>query len=293
MDKKDFIQAMSMIDDDLMSDADMVTKSGVTDYEESVSGVETYRRPVWQTVAMLVASLMLVVSVGAGGTYFFTHRGVNAPEEEQIIVASTTETETTSAETDEQAEVSTMRTRKRDTLAKTTLKDTETKESTNTEPVTDPPENGEVEGVSGNDGKERETIATVTKTATPATTAAAQTTAVQTTTIPVWTQFPQTTRIDPNWTPNIDPADWNYDIFADLAKNTYYTTTCDGIPEYRLVAPDGTEYLINLTDQWVWRRTPDMIGQPIESEEAMLTPSQWYYLTKRGSDVGMRECLWD
>ena len=277
MDKKDFIQAMSMIDDDLMSDADMVTKSGVTDYEESVSGVETYRRPVWQTVAMLVASLMLVVSVGAGGTYFFTHRGVNAPEEEQIIVASTTETETTSAETDEQAEVTTMRTRKRDTLAKTTLKDTETKESTNTEPVTDPPENGEVEGVSGSSDDERAPISTapVTKAAAPATTT------VQTTTIPVWTQSPQTTTVQqaPNWYPGIDYGD--YDIFSDLANNSYYTPTCDGIPEFHLYAPDGTEYKINLSEQWVWRRG----ANDNEYAESMLTPSQWYYLTKLHKDI--------
>ena len=288
MNKKDFMKAMSMIDDDLMRDADTVTKADTPEFEESVSGVEQYRRPVWQTVTTLAASLLLVVGVGAAGTYYLTHRGAPAPDEEQIIAASTAETETTSAETDEQAKVTTVRTRKRDTLAKTTLKDAETKESTNTEPVTDPPEEGEVEGESGNDGEERDPISTapVTKAAAPATTT------VPTTAIPVWTQFPQTTRIDPNWSPNIDPAEWNYDIFAELAKNSYSSPTCDGIPEYRLVAPDGTEYLINLTDQWVWRRTPDMIGQPVESEEAMLTPSQWYYLTKRGSDVGMREDIY-
>ena len=288
MNKKDFMKAMSMIDDDLMRDADTVTKADTPEFEESVSGVEQYRRPVWQTVTTLAASLLLVVGVGAAGTYYLTHRGAPAPDEEQIIAASTAETETTSAETDEQAKVTTVRTRKRDTLAKTTLKDAETKETTNTEPVTDPPEEGEVEGESGNDGEERDPISTapVTKAAAPATTT------VPTTAIPVWTQFPQTTRIDPNWSPNIDPAEWNYDIFAELAKNSYSSPTCDGIPEYRLVAPDGTEYLINLTDQWVWRRTPDMIGQPVESEEAMLTPSQWYYLTKRGSDVGMREDIY-
>lgn len=294
MNKKDFMKAMSMIDDDLMRDADTVTKADTPEYEESVSGVEQYRRPVWQTVTTLAASLLLVIGVGAGGTYYLTHRGAPAPEEEQIIAASTAETETTSAETDEQAEVTTVRTRKRDTLAKTTLKDAETKESTNTEPVTVPPEEGEVEGINGNNGEEHDPISTapVTKTATPVTTATAATTAVQTTAIPVWTQFPQTTRIDPNWSPNVDPADWNYDIFADLANNSYYSTTCDGIPQYRLVAPDGTEYLINLSEQWVWRRTPDMIGKSVEPEEAMLTPSQWYFLTKRGADVGMREDIY-
>lgn len=292
MNKKDFMKAMSMIDDDLMRDADTVTKADTPEYEESVSGVEPYRRPVWQTVTTLAASLVLVVGVGAAGTYYLTHRGAPAPDEEQIIAASTADTETISAETDEQAEVTTVRTRKRDTLAKTTLKDAETKESTNTEPVTAPPEDGEVKGISGNDGEERDPISTapVTKAAAPVTTATAATTAVQTTAIPVWTQFPQTTRIDPNWYPGIDYGD--YDIFADLASNSYSPYTCDGIPEYRLIAPDGTEYLINLTDQWVWRRTPDMIGQPVEPEEAMLTPSQWFYLKGHGADIGMREDIY-
>ena len=280
MNKKDFMKAMSMIDDDLMRDADTVTKADTPEYEESVSGVEQYRRPVWQTVTTLAASLLLVIGVGAGGTYYLTHRGAPAPEEEQIIAASTAETETASAETDEQAEVTTVRTRKRDTLAKTTLKDAETKESTNTEPVTAPPEDGEVKGESGNDGDGRDPISTA-----PVTTATVPATTVQTTAIPVWTQFPQTTRIDPNWSPNVDPADWNYDIFADLANNSYYTPTCDGLPQYVLYAPDGTEYQINLSEQWVWRRG----ANDNEFAESMLTPSQWYYLTKLREDIGLAE----
>lgn len=292
MNKKDFLKAMSMIDDDLMRDADTPAAHDDTEYATTVSGVEQYHRPVWQRLATLAAALVFVVGVGAGGTYYLTHRGAPAPEEERIIAASTAEASQTESES---AEVTTMSTRKRDTLARTTVRDDETKESTNTEPVTDLPEDGEVEGVSGNDGEEREptTDPPVTKGTTPVTTATAPTTtAVQTTAIPVWTQFPQTTRIDPNWHPDIDPADCDYDIFADLAKNSYYTPTCDGIPEYRLVAPDGTEYLINLSGQWVWRRTPEMRGQPVESEESMLTPSQWYYLKIHGADVGMCEDIY-
>ena len=85
MNKKDFMKAMSMIDDNLMRDADTVTKADTPEYEESVSGVEHYRRPVWQTVTTLAASLLLVIGVGAGGTYYLTHRGAPAPDEEQIM----------------------------------------------------------------------------------------------------------------------------------------------------------------------------------------------------------------
>lgn len=297
MNKKDFMKAMSMIDDDLMRDADSVTKADTPEYEESVSGVEPYRRPVWQTVTTLAASLVLVVGVGAGGTYYLTHRGAPAPEEEQIIAASTAETETTSAETDEQAEVTTVRTRKRDTMAKTTLKDAETKESTNTKPVTDPPEEGEVEGISGSDGEEHAPISTasVTKAATPVTTATAATTAVQTTAVPVQTESPQTYKVPDFYpdNPNNDPALRGYDqsaLFADLASLSYSPYTCDGIPEYRLIAPDGTEYLINMSERWIWRRTPDMIGQSVEPEEAHLDllGRQWWYLKFHGEEIGMQ-----
>ena len=289
MNKKDFMKAMSMIDDDLMRDADAPGTGETTAYETSVSGVERYRRPAWQRAAATAATLLLVLGVGAAGTYYLTHRGAPAPDEEQIIAASTAETTQTTAvqtEAETSAEATTVPTRKRDKLAKTTVKDDAAKESTYTEPVTDPADEQTptVTTYQECSGAPLSAQTTVQTTAAPKGT---QTTA-QTTEIPVWTQFPQTTRIDPNWHPGIDPAEWDYDIFADLAKNSYSTPTCDGIPEYRLVAPDGTEYLINLSEQWVWRRTPDMIGKPVEPEESMLTPSQWYFLTKRGADIGMQ-----
>ncbi|MBR3421222.1 MAG: hypothetical protein IKG98_04075 [Ruminococcus sp.] len=291
MNKKDFLKAMSMIDDDLMRDADAPAKADDSQYADSVSGVEQYRRPVWQTIATLAASLLLVIGAVTAGTHFLTHRGTPSPDEERIIAASTAETETTSAE--EASEVqTTVLTRKRDTLAKTTIKG-ETRESTDTQPVTDPPEDEQPVTDSTDEQPKKDKQASTTTTYQVCSGAPLSTqTTVQTTTIPVWTQFPQTTRIDPNWHPNIDPAEWDYDIFADLASLSYSPYTCDGIPQYRLVAPDGTEYLINLSEQWVWRRTPDMIGKSVEPEEAMLTPSQWYFLTKRGAEIGMREDIY-
>ncbi len=280
-----------MIDDDLIRDADAPAKVDDSQYADSVSGVEQYRRPVWQTIATLAASLLLVIGAVTAGTHFLTHRGAPSPDEERIIAASTAETETTSAE--EASEVqTTVLTRKRDTLAKTTIKG-ETRESTDTQPVTDPPEDEQPVTDSTDEQPKTDKQASTTTTYQVCSGAPLSTqTTVQTTTIPVWTQFPQTTRIDPNWHPNIDPAEWDYDIFADLASLSYSPYTCDGIPQYRLVAPDGTEYLINLSEQWVWRRTPDMIGKSVEPEEAMLTPSQWYFLTKRGAEIGMREDIY-
>lgn len=42
-------------------------------------------------------------------------------------------------------------------------------------------------------------------------------------------------------------------IFDTLNKLEYKPYTCDGLPEYRLTAMDGTEYAINLSEKWVWR----------------------------------------
>ena len=282
MNKKDFLKAMSMIDDDLMRDADAPAKADDSQYADSVSGVEQYRRPVWQTIATLAASLLLVIGAVTAGTHFLTHRGAPSPDEERIIAASTAETETTSAE--EASEVqTTVLTRKRDTLAKTTIKG-ETRESTDTQPVTDPPEDEQTVTDSTDEQPKTDKQASTTTTYQVCSGAPLSTqTTVQTTTIPVLTQFPQTTAAheDPNWYPGIDYANWDYDIFSDLANNSYYTPTCDGIPEFHLYAPDGTEYQINLSEQWVWRRG----ANDNEYAESMLTPSQWYYLTKLREDI--------
>ncbi len=42
-------------------------------------------------------------------------------------------------------------------------------------------------------------------------------------------------------------------IFDALNKLEYQPYTCDGLPEYRLTAADGTVYAINLSEKWVWR----------------------------------------
>jgi len=294
MNKKDFLKAMSMIDDDLVRDAHTPARADDSQYSDSVSGVEQYRRPVWQTIATLAASLLLVIGAVTAGTHFLTHRGAPSPDEERIIAASTAETETTSAE--EASEVqTTVLTRKRDTLAKTTIKG-ETRESTDTQPVTDPPEDEQPVTDSTDEQPKKDKQASTTTTYQVCSGAPLSTqTTVQTTAVPVQTESPQTYK-DPDFypdNPNNDPALRGYDqsaLFADLASLSYSPYTCDGIPEYRLIAPDGTEYLINMSERWIWRRTPDMIGQSVEPEEAHLDllGRQWWYLKFHGEEIGMQ-----
>lgn len=62
-------------------------------------------------------------------------------------------------------------------------------------------------------------------------------------------------------------------LFIMLDSLSYHATSCDGIPEYQLTAPDGTIYLINFNENdvqpgWVWRR-PSLIADA--DNEAPLT----------------------
>ena len=43
------------------------------------------------------------------------------------------------------------------------------------------------------------------------------------------------------------------EIVDILNKLDYQPYTCDGLPEYRLTAADGTVYAINFSEKWVWR----------------------------------------
>ena len=58
------------------------------------------------------------------------------------------------------------------------------------------------------------------------------------------------------------------DVFKMLDSLNYHAISCDGLPEYKLTAPDGTTYLLNISGGWVWRR-PSLIADA--DNEAPLT----------------------
>ncbi len=272
MNKNDFMKALGMIDDDLIHEAKSGENSeAIPENGSTVSGVELYHRPVWQRISAAAATLLLVLGVGSAGTYYLSHRGAPAPDNEQIIAASTAgtaQTETTSAETRPATEQTTVLTRKRDTLAKTTIKDYVAKEDTDTTAAVDSAE---------------ETVQTQAQTEAEGNTAQ---TSVQTTAIPVWTQFPQTTKKPIS----VEDAvfEEGFDIFDSLAKLSYVPITCDGIPKYILVAPDGTVYQFADDFSWVWRKLPtaDPFSEP---EEGYLYRNQIYYLLHHGDEIGLHE----
>lgn len=101
MNKLKIYEAMNLIDDDLVKEAEMpadtVSEAKYADDAEpelTVSGVEPYRRPIWQKITAIASAVVIIAGAAAGGTYYIKHRGSSAPDEEIIeseAIAPTTE----------------------------------------------------------------------------------------------------------------------------------------------------------------------------------------------------------
>ena len=88
MNKNNFMKAMSMIDEDLIQDANTQNTaenpsvSAETDYngkepEIVVSGVDVYHRTVWKKILAVAATLVVVTGAVGGGAYYFSQLGNN------------------------------------------------------------------------------------------------------------------------------------------------------------------------------------------------------------------------
>ena len=82
MNKNDFMKAMSMIDDELIKEADTdEIKMALSDNAERfsnenesstvVSGVEVYQRTIWKKILAVAATLVIVVGAIGGGVYYY------------------------------------------------------------------------------------------------------------------------------------------------------------------------------------------------------------------------------
>ena len=74
-----------------------------------------------------------------------------------------------------------------------------------------------------------------------------------------------------------------------LESLSYSPETCDGLPEYRYTAPDGTEYYILMSCKHVWRHNKD---QNI-MEEAELSDYNYSMIMAYIAFYGLEECMWD
>lgn len=109
MNKLKLYEAMNLIDDDLVKEAEMpadtVSEAKYADDAEpelTVSGVEPYRRPVWYKITAIASAVVIIAGAVAGGTYYMKHRGSSAPDEDIInseAIAPTTEDGKESAST--------------------------------------------------------------------------------------------------------------------------------------------------------------------------------------------------
>ena len=74
-----------------------------------------------------------------------------------------------------------------------------------------------------------------------------------------------------------------------LESLSYSPETCDGYPEYRYTAPDGTEYYILMSCKHVWRHN---INKDI-MEEAELSDYNYSMIMAYIAFYGLEKCMWD
>lgn len=101
MDKLKLLEAMNLIDDDLLKGTEKLEgtvteaeKPDNTEHEITVSGVEIYRRRGWQRFAAIASALVLTVGVTFAGGYFLKHRKPITSDKDTLeseAVAPTTE----------------------------------------------------------------------------------------------------------------------------------------------------------------------------------------------------------
>lgn len=284
MNKNDFMKAMTMIDDDLLNEAEAPAGIEPNEHEVSVSGVEKYNRPIFKRIAVLAASLLLVIGVGAVGVTHLSHRKKLTPENDNLIIPSSeiTSAETSTDEVPQSSETSAL-TEKNELPAITTTKESSDTAVT-TENITveaDIPE--PTEGIT-----EEAEIPEITTTV-PAVTesSAVVTTTAIATTVTVTVTEPSAPTERPTKPVTEQDEFMGFDFYESLSELSYMPYTCDCLPEYELHAPDGTTYYFNLSSEyWVRHRTPEL--SPLnDMYQAGLTKTQVAYLNKYGEELGL------
>ena len=286
MDKQKFYDAVDMIDDDLIKEAEIAPDKLMESDGEgmTVSGVETYRRPKWSIIASVAAAAVLVLGVGASVNMFMKH----CPNVVQDLTDDTLEDSVSASSSEGTKESEYNQGAGGGTTAAQQIegpKPVDTTENTGTAP-----DNGEeptaVPIVENND-RQQETVQTSashntqpTENAAPKTTAktTSKTTAKTTTKTTTKRTGPVTTTSKPVMTEKID-------VFERLNRLTYSPDFCDGLPEYVLNAPGDTEiFYFNFSDKWVWRN--GSASNPV-LKEAVLPDDLAKYLMAHGEEIGM------
>ncbi len=321
MNKLKLFKVIDLIDEDLVKEAEikqehLSSKDNESEKDITVSGVEVYKVSKWQRTALIAAAFLLVVGLGAGGVLMFRNRPPML--DDPALPSDISATDSTSPferVTDKKS--LTTDAKKNENAAKGSSDITVTaavKDENKPTVTTDlDPMYAEINKIY-QDSSSETTQAPKTDTDDFADHAKdfPVVTTPDGTELPISTkpdnmedfinhaqEFPVVTTPDGSQKtiatkPIVDDPDGfaNFDIFESLSSLSYSPDTCDGIPEYVLLAPDGTWYYINLSSGWIWRKTPDhQWTQP--PEEAWLTKTQLSYLRQHGEEIGMRLDIFD
>ena len=288
MDKKKFFEAVNLIDDDLIKEAEIspakLVKADTMGEEDgiSISGVEVYSNKIKRRrIAATAAMFVLVAGVGAVGYNVFKHRVPVVKEDIELVTEANStddvstsesndknvaESETTSGQKSEKASE---KTTEKVTSAAKEKKDTEqTSKTDKNDQTTEAVVQVTIQQTEKPNGtqKPKTTSKTTSKTTTKATTKATTTKSTETT-----TKTSDTCEV--------------IDVFARLNELTYSPETCDGLPEYVLNAPGDTEiFYFNFSSKWVWRNSS--ASNPVQ-KEAVLPDDIADYLRSHGEEIGM------
>ena len=278
MNKMKLFEAIDLIDDDLIREADISSETSPNHASEeesaiTVSGVEVHSGIRWQRIAALASAFILIAGFGAVGGLLHKHRPTRHIEPSEIVIPPATES-TTVAEDQLSENTETATTNTKETAK---AEEKETKESTNTAPttkaneeekpapVTSPADNDE-KPIAAEDNtageKPDEPVGTVPASTTqkPVTTAKTTTTAVKTT-APKVTEAPTTTEVWQIHLPctKVSNIVWYQyecpEMFEILRSITYTPDDDRGMCNTYLIDEDDNNriYALNFEDKWVMK----------------------------------------
>lgn len=288
MDKKKIHEAINMIDDDLIKEAEIKSEklvkadTGAEDGDMTVSGVELYSNKIkWRRIAATAAMFVLAAGIGAVGYNVFKQRTPIVKEDIELATeADSTDDVSTKESNDKKgAESETTSAQKSEKASeKTTEKSTSaTEDKKDSEKTADTDTNQQVTGTV--------VQVTVQQTEKPAETQKPKTTAKTTT--KATTKATTTKRTEAATTTKAPEPNEKIDVFARLNELDYYSPTCDGLPEYVLNAPGDTEiFYFNFSGyyKWVWRN--GSASNPVQME-AVLPDDLAEYLMEHSEELGM------
>ena len=275
MNKLKLFEAMNLIDDDLVKEAseDNVKPAADSSADKSitVSGVERYHRIAWHRLAAVASAVLLIAGLGAGGALMLKRRPPLLEETAESTTAEAT------AVTEIKVEVSTEK--NGSSSEKEVPTDEEkTKESND---ITAPSEDKQTDTEETTAAPQEEDGAAMT---TAVTTIQWKTSPANASTLPKPTTV-TTAEVHYPDEKTSEPAAAS-DVFRMLDSLNYHAISCDGLPEYKLTAPDGTVYLLNFNEGWVWRR-PSLIAEA--DNEAPLTQEVINAIYANWNDLNIAE----